>query len=286
MYYSFALIFLYFIIYAIIGWLCEEIYCSYLEGHLVNRGFLNGPYCPIYGVGALIIIYVLAPYIDSPLSVFVMGVFLTSLLEYITSWGMEKLFHAKWWDYSDHRFNINGRVCLLNSTMFGGLCLILMYFVHPLVKDLLDIFNRTQLLIISLILSVLFLIDLVESVREIVAFNKKLDAIYESTREFAENFKEKGLSTASAMSHHLIEFADGKLEDVSDQLEDAKTAAHESFSTFLSKIRENRLLDRHASRRIINAFPDMIHQRRQNSLNLYKSIIHKKNLFIKKEDVK
>ncbi|MGD9475376.1 MAG: hypothetical protein AB7V37_10315, partial [Eubacteriaceae bacterium] len=81
MYYSFTLIFLFFIIYAMIGWLCEEVYCSILEGHLVNRGFLNGPYCPIYGVGALIIIYVLAPYANSPLNVFVMGVFLTSLLE-------------------------------------------------------------------------------------------------------------------------------------------------------------------------------------------------------------
>lgn len=276
MYYSFTLIFLFFIIYAMIGWLCEEVYCSILEGHLVNRGFLNGPYCPIYGVGALIIIYVLTPYANSPLNVFVMGVFLTSLLEYLTSWGMEKLFHAKWWDYSDHRFNINGRVCLLNSTMFGGLCLILMYLVHPLVKDLLGLFHKSQLMIIALIIFILFLIDLVESVREILAFNKKLDAIYESTREFAENFKEKGLATANQMSKQLIDYADGKLEDASDQLEEVKNQAQVSFSSFISKIREKHFLDRYANKRLVKAFPAMIHHRRQTSLNLYKAIIHKK----------
>ncbi|WKY45450.1 putative ABC transporter permease [Eubacteriaceae bacterium ES2] len=286
MYYSFALIFLFFIIYAIIGWLCEEVYCSILEGHIVNRGFLNGPYCPIYGVGALIIIYVLAPYADSPLNVFVLGVFLTSLLEYLTSWGMEKLFHAKWWDYSDHRFNINGRVCLLNSTMFGALCLILMYLVHPLVINLLDLFSETQLMIIALIISFFFLLDLVESVREIVALNKKLDAIYESTREFAENFKEKGLATASQMSKQLIDFADGKLEDASDSLEDVRNQAQVSFSSFLSKIREKHLLDRYTNKRLVNAFPDMIHHRRQNSLNLYKSLIHKKESTKKNEVIK
>lgn len=286
MIYSISLLFLFFMIYAIIGWLCEEVYCSILEGHIVNRGFLNGPYCPIYGVGALVIIYVLAPYVDSPLNVFVMGVFLTSLLEYITSWGMEKLFHAKWWDYSDHRFNINGRVCLLNSTMFGGLCLILMYLVHPLVKDLLNLFSKTQTMLISLILAILFTIDLVESVREILAFNKKLDAIYESTREFAENFKEKGLSTASAMSHRLIDFADGKLEDATDQLEDVKNQAHLTFSSFLAKIKEKRFLDRYANKRLVRAFPDMIHHRRQNALNLYKSILNKPNESNEKKVIK
>ncbi|WKY48472.1 putative ABC transporter permease [Eubacteriaceae bacterium ES3] len=282
MYYSLALLFLYFIIYAIIGWICEEVYCSILEGHIVNRGFLNGPYCPIYGVGAMVIIYVLAPYANSPLNIFILGVFLTSLLEYITSWGMEKMFHAKWWDYSDHRFNINGRVCLLNSTLFGLMCLILIYLVHPVVENTLNYFSSNQAVLIALVLSILFLIDLIESVRQVVSFNKKLDAIYDSTRDFAENFKEKGLNTANAMSKRLIDFADNKLEDASEQLDDVRNQAHLSFDTFLIRLREKRFIDRYANKRIVKAFPDMVHLRRQNSLNLYKSILDKRNQSHKK----
>ena len=119
----FYIFILYFAIYSILGWGCEVIYCSLPAKRFINRGFLNGPYCPVYGIGALIVLYLLEPYKTSPFLVFLLGIFLTSLLEYITSYILEKTFHAHWWDYSKRKYNIYGRVCLLNSTLFGILSL-------------------------------------------------------------------------------------------------------------------------------------------------------------------
>ncbi|HBB29668.1 MAG TPA: hypothetical protein DC000_10580, partial [Clostridiales bacterium] len=112
---NFYVNFIYFIMYSVIGWICEVIFCSIPEKKFINRGFLNGPLCPIYGFGALIVIFFLTPFKDSIFLVFIFGLIVTSTLEYFTSYAMEKLFHSKWWDYSNNRFNINGRVCLLNS---------------------------------------------------------------------------------------------------------------------------------------------------------------------------
>lgn len=104
---TFYYLFLYFIIYSVLGWICEVIYCFALDNKLTNRGFLEGPYCPIYGIGGLIVVYFLLPVKTMPIAVFLLGMILSSILEYITSYVLEKLFSARWWDYSNHRFNIN-----------------------------------------------------------------------------------------------------------------------------------------------------------------------------------
>ena len=93
---------LYFFLYSFFGWLCECIYCSIPAHTFINRGFLAGPYCPIYGCGALAVLHILDPFGFSIPLMFVMGIVVTSALEYVTSWGMEVLFHTKWWDYSSY----------------------------------------------------------------------------------------------------------------------------------------------------------------------------------------
>ena len=107
-------LFLYFIIYSFLGWAIESAYVSVLQRRLINRGFLNGPLCPIYGTGAMLITIILGRFTDVP-TVFVFGIAITTVLEYIVGFLLEKLFSARWWDYSSHRFNINGRVSLLSS---------------------------------------------------------------------------------------------------------------------------------------------------------------------------
>ena len=103
-----------FFAYSFLGWVCECIYCSIPAKKFINRGFLEGPYCPIYGCGAMLVIYLLTPFAAKPLLLFVAGILVTSALEYITSWLMEMFFHTKWWDYSTYPFNINGRICLIS----------------------------------------------------------------------------------------------------------------------------------------------------------------------------
>ena len=96
--YNISYIFIQFIIYSVIGYISEVIYCSFLQKKLVNRGFLFGPLCPIYGFGAVLTIYTLKEYLDDPIIVFVMGMLITSILEYFTSYIFEKIFNNKWWD--------------------------------------------------------------------------------------------------------------------------------------------------------------------------------------------
>ncbi len=125
------LYFLIFFTYAVLGW-CMEVGCKLVQyRRFINRGFLIGPYCPIYGVGALGISLLLARYVGDPAALFCMSMILCSILEYFTSWAMEKLFHARWWDYSQRRFNLNGRICLNTMVPFGLLGLLMMYAINP-----------------------------------------------------------------------------------------------------------------------------------------------------------
>ena len=125
-------LFLLYIAYSTLGWCGEMLYCSIPKGHLCEkRGFLNGFLCPIYGHGALLVLYCLHGGFKNPVLTFIFGAIVTSILEYFTSWIMEKLFHMRWWDYSHYKFQINGRVCLLNSTCFGLASVLLCHVVQP-----------------------------------------------------------------------------------------------------------------------------------------------------------
>ncbi|MFQ7757288.1 MAG: putative ABC transporter permease, partial [Intestinibacter bartlettii] len=168
---------LYFFIYSFLGWVCESIYCSCLQKKVINRGFLNGPVCPVYGVGALIIITGLWSYRDSMIAVFVMGVILTSLLEYVTATILEKLFHAKWWDYSKHKFNINGKVCLLNSTMFGFMSLFVIEVLHPFVIDVLSKMNSLVLFVFLILAMMCMIGDLVVTAKALNSLTVRVDAL-------------------------------------------------------------------------------------------------------------
>ena len=116
---TFSAYFLLFLVYSFLGW-CLEVGVKLYEDHaFVNRGFLIGPYCPIYGFGALIMSIFLNRYLNDPVVLFIMIVFSCSILEYFTSYILEKLFHTRWWDYSNRKFHINGRICLETMSLFA-----------------------------------------------------------------------------------------------------------------------------------------------------------------------
>ncbi len=178
-----------FFIYSFLGYCCEVFYCSVGQKRFVNRGFLYGPYLPIYGFGSLVVTILLDPLSEYPLAVFIFAFVLTSCLEYFTSWLLEKLFSVKLWDYSKHKVNINGRVCLLNSTLFGLLGLVAEYFVQPLIVSLLDsvpssILHYAAMLIVAVVSS-----DTVLSVMKMKAFKEGLERIRELRREAEERLQ-------------------------------------------------------------------------------------------------
>lgn len=161
--------FLQFIVYSFIGYVLEVLYCSFIQKKVVNRGFLFGPICPIYGIGAILLLYSLANLKDNPILVFFFGMFITSTLEYFTSYIFEKIFNNKWWDYSNRSDNINGRVCLENSIYFGIGTLAIIYIVSPIVDSFLNGIPSNISFIICLILMIIFIFDFIWSV--IIAYN-------------------------------------------------------------------------------------------------------------------
>ena len=154
-----CVLFLLFITYSFIGW-CMEVGCKLVElKKFINRGFLIGPYCPIYGWGCILIILLLNKYTNDPLVLFIMAIVICSILEYFTSYFMEKLFKARWWDYSRRKFNINGRICLETMIPFGLLGCLIMYFVNPFFVSIYSKIPSNILIIISSVLFTIFLID-------------------------------------------------------------------------------------------------------------------------------
>lgn len=198
--------FLLFIIYAVIGW-CMEVICKLIQyKKFVDRGFLIGPYCPIYGVGALLITFFLNKYVQDPVVLFVMAIVVCGILEYLTSYFMEKIYHARWWDYSRKKFNINGRICLSNLIAFGILGMFIMYISNPFLIGQLKKLPSLWLNIIFWSVLAIFVIDNIVSGiinNSIKTTTKQLVEKMDNTEEITKKVREI-LQKKSALHRRLI----------------------------------------------------------------------------------
>ena len=250
--------FLWLMIYSIIGWVYESTICSIGQRKLINRGFLNGPYCPIYGTGAVLVLLVLGR-IQNPVLLFFAGAVLTCSLEYLTSWLMEKLFHARWWDYSKRKFNIGGRVCLIGAVVFGAFSVVLILVLHPWVKSLTDRLTDTALTWICAILLVGIVSDLIVTVKGLlgthavfaeyaVLLQQKRRELSEKLRLGAEEGRERIRERGSEELAKLREAA----ELGAEEREKIRRTTEEERERFYAKL-QMRLNAQ--QRRTINSFP-------------------------------
>jgi len=158
-------LFLLFCVYGVFGWILEVGFCSIIEKHYVNRGFLYGPFCPIYGIGGLFVVFLLRALGENWIILFIASALATGMIEYTASYALEKVFAAKWWDYSKIKFNINGRVCPQSMIAFGALSVFTIKFLHPLITrtiSLIDSGDQGKLaLIIFIFLTGDFLLTLI-----------------------------------------------------------------------------------------------------------------------------
>ncbi|MBE6160807.1 MAG: hypothetical protein E7158_01110 [Firmicutes bacterium] len=152
-------LFLLFIIYSFLGWFLE-VTCKSIENkRLINRGFLIGPWCPIYGWGCILIIFLLTKFSENFFALFCMSIIICSVLEYFTSYIMEKIFKARWWDYSRWKYNINGRICLETMIPFGILGSLVVYYLHPFILSIINRMSNQTISTLSLILIAFFIMD-------------------------------------------------------------------------------------------------------------------------------
>lgn len=157
--YFICVYFIFFFLYSFLGW-CLEVVCKLVTDHkFINRGFLIGPYCPIYGYGALIMQLLLKRYLNDPVTLFVMILLCCSILEYFTSYALEKIFHTRWWDYSKKRFHINGRICLETMIPFGIFGLLLMYVFNPFLLHFIERIPNLLLYGISILFFLIYFAD-------------------------------------------------------------------------------------------------------------------------------
>lgn len=208
-------LFMYFVLfmfYSFFGWCVEVVFTLYKDKTLVNRGFLMGPYCPIYGYGCVLIILLLKRYLNDPFALFVMSVVICSILEYVTSYLMEKLFKARWWDYSDRKFNINGRICLETLIPFGIMGCIIMYLINPFIVNLMLKIPGIIIKIISIVIFILFLIDNIVSFSIISKIHiSTKNMVTDNTEEISRKVKEY-ISNNSKFGKRLMKsFPNSKL---------------------------------------------------------------------------
>ncbi len=250
----------YFVIYSFFGWCLEVASHTVTKGVFINRGFLNGPYCPIYGVGASVVILLLEPIAEQTVILFIVSAILCSALEWITGWVLEHLFHNKWWDYSDRPFNLNGYICLEFSLGWGAACVVLMKTIQPLIEHLTEwSYSIAGGIILGVILAVL-VTDAVFTVLEINDMNsrfKRLEAAASDIRKISDDI---GLhindATLAAMEAEkkLKESIDkSELPEMQAQLKEklnSVKALREKYAAALSE-------SKRSHKRLLKAFPSM-----------------------------
>lgn len=202
-------VFFYFTIYAFFGWCLEVVYQAVEHGKFINRGFLNGPYCPIYGFGAIIVIGALEPLKSDPVILFVGSVILTSALELITGFLLEKIFHLQWWDYSDEKFNIGGYICLKFSLLWGVACLIAVRIIHPAIEAFVAAIPHKLGWVLICMISVDFISDTVVTVLAIANYRKHIILLTENSRQLrslSDHIGEKLYDTVEEVRRRKAEY--------------------------------------------------------------------------------
>ena len=188
----FHIVFLIFIIFSIDGWISEVLYVGiFFEHKFVNRGFLHGPLCPIYGFGGLSILLLPQSLYSTWVPLFFASMIFGTIVEYLSSWILEKLFHTRWWDYSRYKFNIKGRVCLLNSVLFGVLGVVIIHFVQPFVMKFLSLFSDFVLNLSADIIAIALTVDLLITIRRLVDFSVTMEKIRALHEKHGAEFLQK-----------------------------------------------------------------------------------------------
>ena len=293
-------IFWYFIIYSLIGWMIEVIFLAVTQGKIVNRGFLNGPLCPVYGSGVLMVLIVLY-LVDSilgiktsvdashPMILFAIGIVFATLIEFMAGFILDKLFHARWWDYSERKFNINGYICLEFSIVWGLAIAFVLRVIQPGIENIVDMIPHILGILFLVIIYLIFVADIVITVLTVLKMNKQLErmediqkSILKISNEMSELIGsgtiktmgklEKGYETATIKQLQLHENLNENKEELLSAIKNSKEdyqkrrlELEERFEHLKKEFMYSKLF---GTRRLLIAFPGMKH-------NLYQKMIDK-----------
>ena len=296
----------YFFIYAFLGWCTEVSFFAVKTGKFVNRGFLNGPVCPVYGFGLVIIIVALTPLKEDLLLLFLGSVVITSSLEFLTGWALEKIFHTRWWDYTNNKFNLHGYICLGFSIIWGLAATAVMKIIQPIIETAIGFIPPAVGWVMLAIFSVLIVCDLIATVTAIHNMQKNLRALtamaaemHEISDKIGENISDKVLvikgqadstmerysdftemcrahkaeEQALAEKHRAEEqalFAEIRLKEkerIAEEREEKSEEQHARLAKLKKELSEKLSATKRKYRRIIKAFPDIKSRDYQEALD-------------------
>ena len=182
--------FTYFLLYSFLGWVMESIFRSIIEQKIINTGFLKGPICPIYGIGAFIMAFILNRLSNNIIILFLASMIILTIWEYVVGVFLEKTFHTKYWDYSDHKINFQGRICLTNSIYWGILGVVFVKYIHPFMQEIIGKVDINVLHFIVTISSIVFIVDVITSIVKLKNIKPSLVKIEELNNEIKEKLAE------------------------------------------------------------------------------------------------
>ena len=241
---------LYFFVYGFLGWCTEVAFAACKEKRFVNIGFLNGPICPIYGIGVGIVVQFLTPYKENLVLLYVASVVLVTALEWVTGFVLEKVFRNKWWDYSKMPLNLNGYVCLLYSLIWGVACVLIVDFIHPIIHKGVSWIPVPVGVVLIVILGIAVLADLYVTASTILKMNRhlaKMEEIAADLHRISDELGESIYAEVSGVLERREEWRD-KIQGVSDDVMDR-------IAELKQKYREVGKRGTRVSKRLLKAFP-------------------------------
>lgn len=266
-----------FFIYGFLGWCTEVAFAAGKEQRFVNRGFLNGPICPIYGVGVVAVVVLLEPYENNLFILYVASIIVVTALEWVTGFILEKLFHSKWWDYSNMPLNLNGYVCLLFSLIWGVVCVAIVKWIHPFIfkgVKILPVWFGTILLVL---LGIGMLADLYVTVTNILQMNRHLARMEEIAAELRKISDELGAN----ISENVLEAMEKK-EDIAEDMQEYSEELKERAEELREKYRDIKFKNARSVRRILRAFPRMKSRKHSEAMDDLREYLKREYLKKKK----
>ena len=248
-----------FFVYGFLGWCTEVAYAAAKQGKFVNRGFLNGPICPVYGIGVGVVVQFLTPVENNLVLLYISSTILVTVIEGITGFLLEKIFHNKWWDYSEQPLNIGGYVCVLFSLIWGVFCVLIVKIIHPLIYKVLTMIPLVLGIVVMACLAVGLLADLYVTASGILKMNRRLEAMEKIAAELkdlsnkvGENIYENVMEGMEFQEEKKEQFSNAR-EGLKERLEEPK-ARMEELKAKYEEMAENRTK---VGERLVKAFPKM-----------------------------
>ena len=283
---------LYFFVYGFLGWCTEVAFAACKERKFVNRGFLNGPICPIYGIGVGIVVQFLTPYKENLVLLYIASVVMVTALEWVTGFILEKIFHNKWWDYSKMPLNLNGYVCLLFSLIWGVACVLIVDFIHPLIHKVLSWIPFPVGMTLIVVLSIVMFVDLYVTASTILKMNKHLEKMKEIAADPHRISDELGESIYQEVVEVLerkdgwklkVQEASGDFKDkiqgasggVKDKIQGVSDEAMEKIADLKKKYKEIGGKGTQISKRLLKAFPRIESERYREAMEDLKKFLRR-----------